>query len=123
MTIVFGARGGGGSGKGCGVRCGGAARYSPSMGTWAHIIRSCASMLLISLALVLALFAVRCFIAGWWFPGLVAVVLATALAGWFWQVVQRALADEALRASEQYDDTCPAHQGPRQRTRESPVET
>lgn len=93
------------------------------MGWRAHIIRSCSSMLLISLALVVAFVAVRCFIAGWWFPGLGAVVLATALAVCFWQVGQRALADEALRASELYDDTCSADQVPLQSTREPPVET
>ncbi|MFS0713436.1 hypothetical protein ABC195_06100 [Microbacterium sp. 2P01SA-2] len=73
------------------------------MGTWARIIRSWANMLLITLALVLTLTAVRCFIAGRWVPGLVAVALASVLAVYFWRTSHRALADEALHALEKHD--------------------
>lgn len=69
------------------------------MNTWALLIRGCAIMLAIPLTLV----AVKLFISGSWILGLVPLALAAALAMWFWRASQRALADEALRASEQHD--------------------
>ncbi|WP_323987042.1 hypothetical protein [Microbacterium plantarum] len=71
------------------------------MKTGALIIRSCVSMLAIGLMLVAAKFLM----AGLWVPGLAALALAAPLAIWFWQASKRALADEALRASEDYDAT------------------
>jgi len=73
------------------------------MRTLALLFRSFTSLLVVGAVSLMAFTAVRFFMGGFWLLGGAALLLGTAIAIWFARSTNRALADEALRASEDHD--------------------